>query len=103
MVLIVVDHEPTVVPRYGLLSEVVGAAKFDIKAGTIVKNTYMMYALNELAETAKKDNSVPFGLLEGARIIKDIKKDQIVAYDSVALKIDSMLYHLRMLQDKVAR
>ncbi len=96
------DHEPTVVPRFGLLSEVVGAAKFDIKTGTIIKNNYMMYALNELADTAKKDDSVPFGLLEGAALIKDIKKDQIVTYDSIAPKVDSMLYHLRMLQDKVS-
>lgn len=97
------DNEPTVIPRYGLLSEVVGAAKKDLKAKTVIRNSYDMYALNDLAQTAKKEKLVPFGLLEGAVLTRDVRKDEVVTWDDVRPRADTMLYHLRMIQDKTMR
>jgi predicted homoserine dehydrogenase-like protein len=95
------DHEPTVVPRHGLLAECIGAAKCDLKAGTKLDGGggYTVYALNDLASVAKKEGCVPFGLLDGARLLRDVKKDQVITQDLVALKTDTTLYHLRRLQD----
>jgi len=97
------DHEPTVAPRHGLLTEVVGAAKRDLRAGTTLDGGggYTVYGVNDLASVTKQENCVPFGLLAGARLVKNVEKDQIITYDMVELKTDTMLYHLRKMQDEV--
>jgi len=97
------DHEPTVVPRSGLLTEVIGAAKSNLKAGTIIDGGggFTVYAVNDLACVAKKEGCVPFGLLEGAKLAKDVKVDQVITQDMVELKTDTLIYHLRKLQDEL--
>jgi predicted homoserine dehydrogenase-like protein len=95
------DHEPTVIPRYGPITEVIGAAKRNIKTGAIVKNTYMMYGLNDTAVHAKEKGCVPFALLEGAKVVKDIEKDTTITWDMVDPRQDTVLYNLRKLQDRL--
>ena len=91
------------VPRFGLLTEVIGAAKADLKAGTLIDGGggYTVYAQNDLASVAKKEGCVPFGLLDGARLIKDVKVDQVITFDMVELKTDTLIYHLRKIQDQL--
>ena len=95
------DHQPTVVPRGGLVAECIGAAKTDLKAGSLLDGGggFTVYALNDLACISKRENLVPFGLLEGAKLLRDVKKDQVLTQEMVALKTDTTLYHLRRLQD----
>jgi len=97
------DHEAAVVPRFGLLTEVIGAAKANLKAGTLIDGGggYTVYAQNDLASVAKKEGCVPFGLLDGAKLIKDVKVDQVITFDMVELKTDTLIYHLRKLQDEL--
>jgi predicted homoserine dehydrogenase-like protein len=97
------DREPTVVPRYGLLTEVIGAAKSDLKAGTVIDGGggFTVYAQNDLATTARKEHLVPFGLLDGARLKRDVNKDEVISYDMVELRTDTMIFHLRKLQDEL--
>jgi len=97
------DHQAAVVPRFGLLTEVIGAAKSDLKAGVVLDGGggYKVYAQNDLASVAKKERCVPFGLLEGAKLIKDVKVDQVITADMVELKTDTLIYHLRALQDEL--
>lgn len=97
------DHQPTVVPRFGMLTEVVGAAKVDLKAGATIDGGggYTVYAVNDLAAVAKGENLVPFGLLEGAKLLRNVERDQVITYDMVELKTDSVLYQLRKLQDEL--
>jgi len=95
------DHEPTVVPRFGLLTEVIGAAKSDIQPGSLIRTTYHLYALNDLAKVTKEKNYVPFGLLDNAKVKKNIKKDQIVTWDMIEPKNDTVLFYLRKLQDEL--
>jgi predicted homoserine dehydrogenase-like protein len=97
------DREPTVVPRHGLLAECLGAAKADLKAGIVLDGGggYTVYSVNDLACVARRENCVPFGLLDKAKLLKDVKRDQVITYDMVELKMDTMLYHLRKIQDEV--
>jgi predicted homoserine dehydrogenase-like protein len=97
------DHEAVVVPQHGPLTEVIGAAKSNLKAGTMLDGGggYTVYAQNDLAHVAKKEGLVPFGLLEGAKLIKDVKADQVITTDMVELKTDALIYHLRKLQDEL--
>lgn len=97
------DREPTVVPRFGLVTECLGAAKADLKAGAMLDGGggYTLYAVNDLACVAKRENCVPFGLLDQARLLKDVKRDQVITYDMVDLKANTMLFHLRKIQDEM--
>ena len=54
----------------------------------------------ELACVAKREHCVPFGLLDKARLRQDVKRDQVLTHDMVELKTDTMLYHLRKIQDE---
>ena len=97
------DHEPTVVPHHGLLAEVLGAAKTDLKAGAVLDGGggFTLYGVNDLATVAKREGCVPLGLLDGATLVRDVKRDQVITHDLVQTKTDSMLYHLRQIQDQV--
>jgi len=97
------DREPTVVPRFGLLTECLGAAKADFRAGTTLDGGggYTLYSVNDLACVAKRESCVPFGLLDKAKLIKDVKLGHVITYDMVELKTDTMLFHLRRIQDEV--
>ena len=96
-------NEPTVVPTYGLLTEVIGLAKKDLKPGDTIDGGggFTVRAVNDWAYIAKKENLVPFGLLDNARVIKTVKKDEPITFDKVELKQDTTIYQLRMLQDKL--
>jgi len=81
------DGEPTVAPSKGLVSEVVGSAKSDLKSGTLLDGGggYCVFGVIDLATRAKAENAVPFGLLNGAKLLHDVKRDQVITYDAVEL------------------
>ena len=92
---------PTIVPKLGLVTEVFGAAKRPLKAGTLIDGAggSTVYALNDLYETAKAENVVPLGLLTGAKLRCDVPTDAPITYDMVDLIDTTTLYHLRAMQD----
>jgi predicted homoserine dehydrogenase-like protein len=95
------DGEATVVPHYGLLTECIGAAKADLKAGTVLDGGggYTVYGVADLACVARREGCVPFGLLNKATLLCDARRDQIITQEMVALRTDTMLYHLRRIQE----
>jgi len=97
------DGEPTVVPYHGLVAEVLGAAKADLAPGTTLDGGggFTLYGVNDLACVAKHAGCVPLGLLDGATLLKPVKRDQVITSDMVQLKTDSLLYHLRQMQETV--
>jgi predicted homoserine dehydrogenase-like protein len=97
------DKEPTVVPNHGLLTECLGAAKADLKAGTMLDGGggYTVYSVADLACAAKREQCVPFGLLDKAKLLRDVRRDQIITQEMVELRTGTMLYHLRRIQDEV--
>ena len=97
------DREPTVVPRHGLLTECIGAAKADLKSGTTLDGGggYTVYSVADLACVAKREGCVPFGLLDKAKLIRDVKRDQIITQEMVEVRTGTMLYRLRGIQDEV--
>jgi len=98
----VLDHHPTVYAKYGLVTEVVGVAKRDLKPGDIIDGLggAMLYSSNDLYESAKAQNQVPMGLLPGAKVLRAIPKDQVITREAVEIKTDTTLYRLRALQDR---
>ena len=96
-------NEPTVVPTYGMLTEVIGLAKRDMQPGETIDGGggFTVRASNDWAYIAKRERLVPFGLLDNAKVIKPIRKDEPITYDMVELKTDTIIYQLRMLQEQL--
>lgn len=98
---VVLYHEPTIVPLYTPYSEVITCAKRDLEKGEIIDGIggFMVYGLIERYEVAKRENLVPIGLLEGAKVLRNIKKDEPLTFDDVLLR-DGFIQWLRKKQEE---
>ena len=96
-------NEPTISPINGPVSEVLAAAKKDLKPGDCLDGIggYTVYGLIEQYHIAKNENFVPLGLCEDAIVKRVIKKDSVLRYDDIELKTDSVIYKLRKLQESL--
>lgn len=94
-----IRNEPTGVPQ-GHVGEVVAAAKRDLEAGDELDGGggSTIYGLLTTADTATREDYVPFELLEGAEVNQPVSRDEIITYDAVSLPEDSFIYQLRQLQ-----
>ena len=99
----VIYGESTAHPMDHLTSECITIAKMDLKAGQVLDaiGEYCYRASIDLAEVAKEGNMLPVGLAKGAKLICDVKKDEIITYDMVELDNKSVLLQLRRLQDQL--
>lgn len=99
----VLDHQSTIVPMGGPISEVITVAKKDLKAGQNLDGIggYTVYGTIELAKTAKEINAVPLGLISKKTLLKkNVKKGEVITYDMVDLDGSSLIVQLRQLQDR---
>jgi len=98
----VIYKEKTVVPK-GMYSEVTAVAKRNLNPGDIIGGIgsadvfHRIYTYQE----AKKNNYVPMGICQGAKVLKPILKGENISYDNVALNQDAFVYQLRKLQDSL--
>lgn len=98
----VLDHEPTIAPRHGLVAETVTVAKRDLKAGEYLDGIggYTVYGLFVNAGRAKEKNALPLGLVNRkTKMLADVKKGGIVRHNDVQLDRDSLIVSLRKIQD----
>lgn len=95
------DGQPTGMVREQA-SEVIGRAKRDLEPGeTLETGTDTMYGELVAADVAAEADWVPYELLNGGEVQTAISKDEPITKDAVALETDSVLYHLRQLQDEL--
>ena len=100
----VIEGKGTIVPKGGLVADVITVAKKDLKAGEYMDGygAYTCYGLIEKYETAKEMNAVPIGLVDRkTKVLKDIKKGEVITYDMVEIDKSTKLYHLRQLQEQL--
>lgn len=97
----VLRNEPTGYSKYHA-GEVVGAAKRDLSPGEKLDGGggSTVYGTLVSADAADDQNQVPLELLEGGKLVNEVKKDEIVTYDDVELEDDTFIYALRNLQEK---
>ena len=100
----VIDNTSTLVPMDGPLTcENVAVAKKDMKAGEMLDGIggFTVYGTVDTHENMVKQNGVPMGIInKKTKLVKDVKKDQVITYDMVELDQDSLIYQLRKLQDR---
>jgi len=99
----VFDGEPSIAPLGGPVAEAVAVAKKDLKVGEEIDDIggYTVYGIIERAEIARAESLLPLGLAKGAKLLSDIKKNQVISYDKVKLNESLFTLMLRRLQDKL--
>ena len=100
----VLDHEPTIVPLGAPVSECITVAKIDLKAGQMLDGIggYTVFGTIEAADVAKQEKAVPLGIINRkTKLIRDVKKGELVTYDDIELDTSSFIVQLRQLQDQM--
>ena len=84
-------------PLGGPVVEVCAVAKRDLKAGEVLDDygMYMTYGEAVNAEEMSHRRYLPEGLVEGCKITREIKKDDVITYDDVELPPNRLADRLR--------
>jgi len=99
----VINGEATIAPEFGLVSETITVAKKDLKKGETLDGIggFTVHGSIEKGDIAREKNLLPLGLTHGAVMKTNVKKGDLLTYDDVEIKKDSIIYQLRMIQDKM--
>ena len=91
------------VPLSKPTAEVAAVAKKDMAAGETLDaiGEYCYRAWIMTAGEARAAKAIPCGMLTGAKVLKPIKKGELITYDNAALPAGSRLAELRARQDKL--
>ncbi len=90
------DGQSTGSPREHL-ADVVACTKTDLAAGQVVdgEGGYCVFGRLMSAEACRRQSLVPLGLLEGARLTRDLPRGSLVGFDDLELATDPLLLTLR--------
>ncbi|MDH7499962.1 MAG: SAF domain-containing protein, partial [candidate division NC10 bacterium] len=77
----------------------------DLKAGEELDGIggFTVHGMIHRAEVARRENLLPLGLTEGARLRRSVHKGELIRYDQVELQENSLLLQLRRIQDLLFR
>ena len=91
------------VPLPRPVAEVCAVAKRDLAAGetldAIGETCYRSWTMT--VEEARAGHAVPVGLLEGGRVLKPVKKGELLTTDNAAPDPTTRLFDLRRRQDEM--
>lgn len=98
---VVLFRDGVVVPQNGPRVEVITAAKTDLAPGDVLDGFggYLTYGLAENYPVARRENLLPMGLSEDCRVIRPIRKDEVLTYDDVERPAGRLIDRLRAEQD----
>ena len=84
-------------PLGGPVVEVCAVAKRDLKAGEILDDygMYMTYGEAANVDEMSKGQYLPEGLVEGCKLVRDVKKDAVLTYNDVELPPNRLADRLR--------
>jgi predicted homoserine dehydrogenase-like protein len=101
----VLDGDATMAAQGAPVAECVAAAKRDLRAGEIVDGIggAHVYGLAATAAGAVAARSVPIGVVQRARVLRDVARGSVLTQDDVALDDHLMVVQLRRIQDHLAR
>ena len=76
-------------------------AKVDLAPGDILDGFggYTTYGLAENYPVARRENLLPMGLSEDCRVIRPVRKDQVLTYEDVERPAGRLIDRLRAEQD----
>ena len=82
--------------------DVVATAKTDLGAGTVIDalGGYNSYGQCETYDVSRDERLLPMGLAEGCKLLRDVKKDQVLTYADVEVPEGRIVDQLRAEQDE---
>jgi predicted homoserine dehydrogenase-like protein len=94
-------NDPVMTPAGAPTVEVVTTAKVDLKAGQTIDamGGYLTYGQCDTAAVSSAEGLLPMGVAEGCRLVRDVPKDAVLAYDDIELPPDRLHDRLRAEQD----
>jgi predicted homoserine dehydrogenase-like protein len=84
-------------PLAGPVVEVCAVAKRDLKRGEVLDSygMYMTYGEAVNADEMSEQRYLPEGLVEGCRLLRDVRKDEVLTYNDVKLPLGRLADQLR--------
>ena len=94
---VVLFRDPVAKPLDGPVVEVCAVAKREITAGEVLDDygMYMTYGEAVNSEEMSSKRYLPEGLVEGCKMKRDVKKDDVITYDDVELPPNRLADRLR--------
>ncbi len=93
-----------VAANYTPYSDTVAVAKKDLAAGTVLDGIggHCIYGTIESHANAKREKMVPVGLINNStKLKKAFAKGEVLTYDACEFDVQSPVFKMRMLQDKL--
>ena len=99
----VLHGDATVAPLGAPVCETITVAKRDLRAGELLDGVggYCAYGLIDNADAAVAAEALPIGVSEGCRLLRDIRKDDVVSYRDVELPPGRLVDRLRAEQQRL--
>jgi predicted homoserine dehydrogenase-like protein len=90
-------------PEFGPRVDVVATAKRDLEAGQTIDGMggFDTYGQCEKYRISLEEGLLPVGLAEGCRLLKPVRKDEVIRYEDVERPVGKLSYSLRMEQDRI--
>ena len=78
-------QDAAIAPKGGPVCEVITVAKKDLAAGETLDGMggFCSYGVIDNADVCRRDNLLPIGLSEGARLTRDVPKDQALTFEDI--------------------
>jgi predicted homoserine dehydrogenase-like protein len=94
-------NDPAITPLDRPYVDVIAAAKRDLIAGEVIDGLghYMTYGLCENSDTVHAEGLLPIGLAEGCRLLRGVRKDEVLRYEDIELPASRLCDRLRAEQD----
>lgn len=93
---VVLEGKSTIVPLDKQISQVMAAAKKNLKSGEELDGIggFAAYGIIEKAETVKKEGALPIGLSNGMVMRRDVTRGEIIGWEDVEPKEETLLLRL---------
>ena len=98
-------HDATIAAAGAPQVDVVAVAKTDLAAGQVLDGLggYLTYGEAERADVTAAQRLLPVGVAEGARVLRDVGRDEVLSYDDVELPPGRLIDQLRDEQARLFR
>jgi predicted homoserine dehydrogenase-like protein len=85
------------------VADIMTVAKKDLESGELLERFggFTTYGVMDLAEKARSLNALPAGISPSAKVIRPMKKGEIITWDDVELDENSTVVNLRRKQDSL--
>lgn len=100
----IIEHDPTIVPEKGQISDTITVAKRNLKAGQILEGIGGKDVFGKITDhkNQRYNKLLPIALItKKTKLNVDVKKDELITYDMVELEEDHIITKLRKKQDEL--